>query len=97
MARGKDAYVVMGPYVIALHGHRGARPAGDESHLGLWWAVLSGLFVGSVYASFWTGGWPLHSQFTTRFPIPAAAVGVAAWWLLVLFTVATLRRRSPAP
>lgn len=135
MARGKDAYVVMGPYVIAgavlavaavsRWGRRwsiyeraalglslflvftpgfsvqytaivGPVLLATSLTWGLWWAVLSGLFVGSVYASFWTGGWPLHSQFTTRFPIPAAAVGVAAWCLLVLFTVTTLRRRPPA-
>jgi hypothetical protein len=64
---------------------------------GLWWALLSGLFIGAVYAAFWTGGWPLHSQFTGTFPVPAAAVGVAAWALLVVFTVATLRRRPPVP
>lgn len=63
---------------------------------GFWWATLAGLFVASVYASFWTGRWPLHSEFTGNFPIPAAAVGVAAWALLALFVVATLRRRSPA-
>jgi MYXO-CTERM domain-containing protein len=64
---------------------------------GLWWALLSGLFIGTVYAAFWTGGWPLHSEFTGTFPVPAAAVGVAAWALLVVFTIATLRRRSPVP
>lgn len=132
-ARGQDAYVAVGPYVIAgavLAVAACSRWIGPMSiyeraalglslflvltpgfgvqytaivgpvmlaaslRWGLWWAILSGLFLLSVYASFCTGGWPLHSQFTTRFPLPAAAVGVAAWSLLVVFTLATLRRRT---
>ena len=81
---GVQYTAILGPVILA-----------SSLSAGLGWALLSGLFIASVYVVFWTGAWPLHSQFTTTFPAPAAAVGVLAWGFLAVFTAGTLRRRAP--
>ncbi len=47
------------------------------------YALLSGIFLSSVYAHWWTGGYPLLSWFTTTLPAPQAALGVVVWLYLI--------------
>lgn len=77
---GVQYTTILGPVLVAV-----------SLTWGLRWAVLSGLFIGSVYVTFWTGGFPLHSQMYGTFRGPSALIGMAAWGMLVAFLVTTLR------
>jgi hypothetical protein len=50
---------------------------------GLTYSLVGGLFALVIYASFWTGTFPLFSRFSGGFPMPAPLVGVLAWAVLV--------------
>lgn len=60
---------------------------------GLAYSALAGLFAGVVYATAWTGSFPLYSHFADRgFPAPAVAIGLLAWAVLVAWLAALLGR-----
>jgi len=85
---GVQYTAILGPVLLA-HSRR----------WGLRWALFSGLFLLAVYATFYQGGFPLHSQFPGAFPLSAAVVGTVPWALLVAFAWVTLRqsRRAAVP
>ncbi|MBI5882277.1 MAG: DUF2029 domain-containing protein [Elusimicrobia bacterium] len=49
------------------------------------YALLSGIFASSLYAHWWTGGFPLASWFATAMPPPQVALGFAVWLYLLVF------------
>lgn len=75
---GVQYTTILGPVLIAA-----------SWRWGLAWAIGSGIFVGSVYASFWTGGYPIHSLFYGPFRVPSAALGILCWGFLVVFVANT--------
>jgi hypothetical protein len=79
---GVQYTAILGPVLLAASFTWGRR-----------WAWVAGLFLLVVYATFWTGGYPLHSYFYGSFRIPGAAVGITAWGLLIAYLFQTLRRR----
>ncbi len=50
---------------------------------GALYATSSGLFIGLVYMTFWTGTFPWRSFHSTSFPMPSPIVGLAVWVLLL--------------
>jgi hypothetical protein len=84
---GVQYTAILGPVLLAASQRWGAA-----------WAVVAGLFLLVVYATFLTGEFPLYSYFDSPFRPPAAVVGFAAWAVLAAFAWATVRRsRRPAP
>lgn len=60
------------------------------------YSLVAGVFLLWAYWSNWTGTVPMFSFFTDVYPLPGAIVGIAAWLLIVAFTLRTLRL-APRP
>lgn len=65
--------------------------------LGSWrracgYALLSGMLAFSLYAHWWTGGFPLASWFTTSMPPPQIALGFIVWVYLLYLLARFLSR-----
>ena len=60
----------------------------------LLWRVRRAVSAGTLRAS-WTGGYPIASHFISIFPMPAAALGLLPWGLLISFASLTLLKGWP--
>lgn len=59
---------------------------------GFAYGCVAGLFAAVLYACFWEGELPFHSQFFGPFPAPSHPFSLATWVLLLVFVCAMLRR-----
>ena len=63
---------------------------------GLVFSTGAGVFAAAVYASYWTGTFPLYSQFEGGFPMAASWIGLFAWAVLVVYLARGARSGAEA-